>query len=115
MELDGQSNQQQQQQQELHLEKEGYEYIDILLENLEQLRPFASGTNFSTNFSQNDVYMLYKIVAEEFSEKLRQSLLDGDNVEYLIHFPDLLEIYCTVDRNSQAPNVISNGLLIYQF
>lgn len=56
--------------------------------------------------------MLYKVVAEEFSEKLCQSILNGDNVEHLTHFPDLLEVYCTADRNSLVSNVISDGQLI---
>lgn len=45
MELNEHSEQQQQQQQE----KEGFEYIDVLLENLEQRRPFANEENSSIN------------------------------------------------------------------
>ncbi|VDN84677.1 unnamed protein product [Brugia pahangi] len=59
--------------------------------------------------------MLYKVVAEEFSEKLHQSILNGDNVEHLTHFPDLLEVYCTADRNSQTANVISDGQFFFIF
>ncbi|CAG9534937.1 unnamed protein product [Cercopithifilaria johnstoni] len=56
--------------------------------------------------------MLYKVVAEEFSDKLHQSILNGDNVEHLTHFPDLLEVYCTADRNSPS-NVISDEQIIW--
>uniref|UniRef100_A0A915PRR5 Serine/threonine-protein kinase ATR n=1 Tax=Setaria digitata TaxID=48799 RepID=A0A915PRR5_9BILA len=102
MELNDQSEQRQQHQQELQSEKEGFEYIDVLLENLEQLRPFGGKENPSIHLkfvcifclrgsyifsSLDDVYMLYKVVAEEFSEKLRQSILSGDNVDHLMHFP----------------------------
>ncbi|KAL4003694.1 FAT domain family protein [Acanthocheilonema viteae] len=110
MELNERSKQEQEKQQP---EKEGFEYIDILLENLEQRRLFANEENSSIHFSLNDVYMLYKVVAEEFSEKLHQSILSGDNVEYLTHFPDLLEVYCTADRNSTSPNVISDEQIIW--
>uniref|UniRef100_A0AAF5Q436 Serine/threonine-protein kinase ATR n=8 Tax=Wuchereria bancrofti TaxID=6293 RepID=A0AAF5Q436_WUCBA len=108
MELNKRSKQEQQQS-----EKEGFEYIDILLENLEQRRLFANDENSSIHFSLNDVYMLYKVVAEEFSEKLHQSILNGDNVEHLTHFPDLLEVYCTADRNLQTANVISDEQIIW--
>lgn len=56
--------------------------------------------------------MLYKVVSEEFSEKLHQSILNGDNVEHLAHFPDLLEVYYTAYRSSKGPNTILDGLLI---
>ncbi|VDN03079.1 unnamed protein product [Thelazia callipaeda] len=94
-------------------EKEGFEYIDLLLENLEQIRPFSDKGSACEQFSLNDVYMLYKVVEEEFSEKLCKSILNGDNVEHLRHFPSLLEIYCSADRNSQVQNVISNEQVIW--
>ncbi|VDK77235.1 unnamed protein product, partial [Litomosoides sigmodontis] len=100
-----------QQQEEEQLEKEGFEYIDVLLENLEQRKLFSNEESSSIHFSLNDVYMLYKVMVEEFSEKLCQSILDGDNVEHLTHFPDLLEVYCTADRNSLVSNVISDGIV----
>ncbi|VDN34260.1 unnamed protein product [Gongylonema pulchrum] len=57
--------------------------------------------------------MFYKVVGEEFGENLRQSLLRGDSVEHLMHFPDLLEVYWAADVDSDRPNVIAKEQIIW--
>lgn len=59
--------------------------------------------------------MLYKVVADEFGENFRESVLRSDNVEHLMHFADLLEVYWTADLNSDGPKVIAEGELMSSF